>query len=68
MCVCARVCVHMCVSHLDVSDQELSGRLHGGFCVDDLLDSAGPVHSLVEVLGVQPVAVLTPIHCDAPVP
>lgn len=55
------------VTHLDVSDEELRRCFHRCFGIDDLLDGAGPVHSLVEVLGVEPVAVLPPVHRDAPV-
>lgn len=63
--MCACVCV--CVAYLDVLDQELGRRFHRRFGVDDLLDGTRPVHSFVEVLGVQPVAVLPPVHRDAPV-
>ena len=56
------------VSHLYVSDQELGGGFHRSFGVYDLLDGTGPVHGFVEVLGVESVAVLPPIHRDAPEP
>lgn len=56
-----------CVTHLDVSNQELRWRFHWCFGINDLLDGTCPVHSLVEMLGVQPVTVLPPIYCDAPV-
>lgn len=58
----------MCVSsYLNVSDEELCRRLDGRFGINDFLDGTCPVHSLIEMLGEQPVAVLPPIHCDAPV-
>lgn len=56
-----------CVGYLYVSDQELRRCFHRCFGVNDLLDGTRPVHGLVEVLAVQPVAVLSAINCDAPV-
>lgn len=53
-------------THLDISDKELRWRLHRSLRVNDLLDGAGPVHGLVEVPGVQPVTVLSPINGDVP--
>lgn len=55
------------VTYLDVSNQELCWRFHRRFGINDLLDGTGPMHGLVEMLGVQPVTVLPPVHCDAPV-
>lgn len=53
-------------THLNISNQELRWSFYWCLCVNDLLDGTGPVHSLIEVLGVQPVAVLSPIYCDVP--
>lgn len=55
------------MTHLNISNEEQCRRFHRCFGIDDLLDAAGPVHGLVEVLGVEPVAVLPSIHRDAPV-
>ncbi len=54
-------------THLDVPNQELCWRFHWCFSIYDFLDGTCPVNGLIEVLGVQPVAVLPPIYCDAPV-
>lgn len=56
-----------CVANLNVSDQELCWRFHWCFGVNDFLDGTCPVHSLIEVLGIQPVAVLPTVYCDTPV-
>lgn len=56
-----------CVMYLNISDQKLGWRFHRGFGVDNFLDGTCPVNSLVEVLGVQPIAVLPPVYCYAPV-
>lgn len=67
-CVYVFVCVCVCCeAHLDVSYQELCRCFHWCFGINDFLDGTCPVHGLIEVLGVQPVAVLPPIYCDAPV-
>lgn len=55
------------MTHLNISNEEQCWRFHWCFGIDDLLDAAGPVHGLVKVFGVEPVAVLPPIHRDAPV-
>lgn len=66
-CVCVGLCVSVCVTHLDVSNKELCWCFHWRFGINDLLNGTSPVHCLIEVLGVQPVAVFAPIYCDAPV-
>lgn len=61
-----KLCVWF-VTHLNISNEELCWCFHRCFGVNDLLYGTGPVHSLIEVLGIQPVAVLPSIYCDAPV-
>lgn len=54
-------------AHLDITHEQLGGRLDRSFAVNDLLHSTHPAHSLVEVLRVQAVAMLPAKHCNAPV-
>lgn len=53
--------------HLDVLDELLCWRLHGGLGVDDVLHGVGPAHRLVQQLAVQAVRVLAAVHGDVPV-
>lgn len=53
--------------HLDVLDQLLGRGVYRGLGVGHVLDGAGPPGGLVKQLGVEPVAVLAPVHSDVPV-